>query len=284
MSGRIWFGGIDRTLLNGDAEGVGIVRLGTYEQDLDLFVRRRALVGKRYVPFTIEATVKHELIRLFSGSGELPSAETREYTAFVGLKQDPKIDEWAGEIGLDARLWHEPARDLRGTYGVRGAIYRQSSEYEMGTILEGIGDVDYQRVRFETNKMWRLGGGFDLTAHLRGGWGNRLPLQQTFELGGDDGFAGYRIGELRGSQEGFGSLLVRRRLSPSLHARVEFMSGEVSDGTGAITPVAGPRSGELFGGIRVGLEAATPVGPIRVEEGVANTGQRAILIRVGKWF
>ncbi len=284
MSGRIWFGGIDRTLFNGDAEGVGIVRLGTYEQDLDLFVRRRALVGKRYVPFTIEATVKHELVRLFNGDGELPSAETREYTAFLGLKQDPKIDEWAGTIGIDARLWHEPARDLRGTYGLRASAYRQSSEYEMGTILEGIGDVDYQRVRFETNKMWRLGGGFDLTARVRAGWGNRLPLQQTFALGGDDGFAGYRIGELRGSQEGFGSLLVRRRLTASLHARVEFMSGEVADGTGAVTPLAGSRSGELFGGIRVGLEVATPVGPIRVEEGVANTGQRAILIRVGKWF
>ncbi|MGH7653072.1 MAG: patatin-like phospholipase family protein, partial [Gemmatimonadaceae bacterium] len=39
MSGRLWLGGIDRTLFNGDAEGVGIVRLGTYEQDADFFVR-----------------------------------------------------------------------------------------------------------------------------------------------------------------------------------------------------------------------------------------------------
>ncbi|HEV8410217.1 MAG TPA: hypothetical protein VGQ30_06895, partial [Gemmatimonadaceae bacterium] len=284
MSGRIWFGGIDRTLLNGDAEAVAIARLGTYEQDLDLFVRRRALIGKRYVPFTIEATVKHELIRLFSGSGELPSAETREYTAFIGFKQDPKIDMWTGEIGVDARLWHEPARNLRGTYGIRAAVYRQASEYEMGTIVEAIGDFDYQRGRFETNKLWRLGGGFDMTARVRAGWGNRLPLQQTFALGGDDGFAGYRIGELRGSQEAFGSVLVRKRLTPSLHARVEFMSGEVADGSGVFTRVPGSTSGELFGGIRIGLEAATPVGPIRVEEGVANTGQRAILIRVGKWF
>ena len=52
-------------------------KLGTYEQELDLFVRRRALVGKRYVPFTVEAEVKHELVRLFSGDGELPSAETQ---------------------------------------------------------------------------------------------------------------------------------------------------------------------------------------------------------------
>jgi hypothetical protein len=43
-------------------------------------------------------------------------------------------------------------------------------------------------------------------------------------------------------------------------------------------------AGELFGGVRAGFEASTPVGPIRVEEGIANTGQRAILIRVGTWF
>jgi predicted acylesterase/phospholipase RssA len=284
MSGRLWFGGIDRTLFQGDAEGVAVVRLGTYEQDLDLFVRRRALVRTKYVPFTFEATVKHELIRLFSGDGELPSAETREYTAFIGLKSDPKIGVWEGQIGLDARLWHEPSRELRGTFGVRASVYRQESEYEMGTIVEVLGLYDYQRGRFDTNKRWDLAGGFDITGRLRGGWGNRLPLQQTFALGGDDGFAGYRIGELRGSQEAFGSILVRKRLTPSVHMRIEFMSGEVADGYGVFTRVPGSTSGELFGGIRAGLEAATPVGPIRVEEGVANTGQRAILIRVGRWF
>ena len=284
MSGRLWIGGIDRTLLNGDVEGVALVRLGTYEQDIDLFLRRRALVRKTYLPVAIEAQIKHESVRLFSGDGELPSAETRELVGFIGLKQDPKVDRWQGEIGFDARVWREPLRNTRGTFGLRASAFRAATEYEMGSIFELLAFNDFQRGRFDVSKQWRLAGEMDVSAHLRAGWGNRLPVQETFALGGEDGFAGFRIGELRGTQEVFSSLLIRKRLTPLLHARVEFMTGDVSDGYGAMRRVPGTTLGELFGGVRAGLEASTPVGPIRVEEGVANTGQRAILIRVGRWF
>jgi NTE family protein len=284
MSGRLWVGGIDRTLLDGDAEGVAMLRVGTYEQDLDVFARRRALVKNTYVPFTVEAQIKHELIRLFNGDGELPAAETQDAIGFVGLKQDPRVGVWQGEIGLDARVWREPLVNTRGTAGLRASVFRAESEYEMGSIAELLALRDFQRARVDASRKWQLADDFDITARVRAGWGNRLPLQETFPLGGDDGFAGFRIGELRGTQEAFGSLLVRKRINALLHARVEFMSGEVATGYGALPRVAGTTSGELFGGIRAGLEAATPVGPIRVEEGVANTGQRAILIRVGRWF
>jgi hypothetical protein len=284
MSGRLWIGGIDRTLLNGDVEGVGLVRLGTYEQDADVFVRRRALVRKTYLPFTIEAQLKHESVRLFSGDGELPSAETRELVGFVGFKQDPRVDLWQGEFGLDARTWREPLRNTRGTFGLRASVFRAATEYEMGSMFEMLTFYDFQRGRFDISRRWRLAGEMDVTTRLRAGWGNRLPIQETFALGGEDGFAGFRIGELRGTQEVFGSLLVRKRLTPLLHARVELMTGDVSNGYGAMRRVPGTSLGELFGGVRAGLEAATPVGPIRVEEGIANTGQRAILIRVGRWF
>lgn len=284
MSGRLWLGGIDRTLFDGDAEGVGVVHLGTYEQDLDLFVRRRALVGRTYVPFTIEGEIKHEAVRLFSGDGELPSAETREAIGFVGLKQDPRVGVWQGEIGLDARAWREPLRNTRGTFGLRGSVYVASSEYQMGSIVEALAFTDFQRGRVDLSRNWRLGGDVDISTRFRGGWGNRLPIQETFQLGGDDGFAGFRIGELRGTQEIFGSFLLRKRLNRLLHLRVELMSGEVADGYGVLQRVPGTTSGELFGGVRAGFEASTPVGPIRVEEGVANTGQRALFIRVGTWF
>jgi NTE family protein len=284
MSGRLWFGGVDRTLLNGDAEGVGVVHLGTYEQDVDAFVRRRALVGKTYVPFTVEGQLRHELVRLFSGDGEQPSAETREAIGFIGLKQDARAGVWEGEVGLDARAWREPLRNTRGTFGIRGSLFFARSEYEMGTIAEMLAFTDFQRGRVDASRLWHLAGGMDVTGRVRLGWGNRLPIQETFALGGDDGFAGFRIGELRGSQEAFSSLLVRKRLNALLHVRVEAMMGTVASGYGVLTRVPTTTSGELFGGVRAGLEAATPVGPIRVEEGIANTGQRAILIRVGRWF
>lgn len=284
MSGRLWIGGIDRTLLNGDVEGIMLARLGTYEQDVDLFLRRRALVRKSYVPVAIEAQIKHESVRLFSGEGELPSAETRQLVGFIGLKQDPRIGVWQGEVGFDARVWREPLRNTRGTFGLRMSAFRAASEYEMGSLVEALAFYDFQRGRFDVGKQWRLAGAMDVSAHLRAGWGNRLPIQETFALGGEDGFAGFRIGELRGSQEVFSSLLIRKRLTPLLHARVEFMAGDVSDGYGTLRRVPGTTLGELHGGVRAGIEASTPVGPIRVEEGIANTGQRAILIRVGRWF
>jgi predicted acylesterase/phospholipase RssA len=284
MSGRLWVGGIDRTLFDGDAEGVGVVRLGTYEQDADFFVRRRALVGRTYVPFTVEAQIEHEDVRLFSGDGELPSAETREAIGFIGLKQDPRVGIWQGEIGLDARVWREPLRNTRGTFGLRASAFIASSEYAMGSSVDLLALHDFQRAAADFGKTWLLTGGLDLSTRFRGGWGNRLPIQETFQLGGDDGFAGFRIGELRGTQELFGSLLLRKRLNRLLRARVELMSGEVADGYGVLQRVPGTTTGELFAGVRAGLEATTPLGPIRVEEGVANTGQRALFIRVGTWF
>ena len=281
MSGRLWIGGVDRTLLHGDAEGVALVHLGTYEQDLDVFVRRRARVGMHYVPFTVEAELKHESVRLFSGDAELASAETREAIAFVGLKQDPAVGAWQGEFGVDTRVWREPGLNTRGTFGVRASVFKAENEYEMGTIAEVLGFADYQRARIDASDQWNVGEGVDITGRLRGGWGNRLPIQQTFALGGDDGFAGFRIGELRGTQEAFTSLVIRKKLNSLLRLRIELMAGMVSEGYGVLTRVANTTEGELFGGARAGLEAETPVGPIRVEEGVANTGQRAILIRVG---
>jgi len=284
MSGRLWIGGIDRTLLHGDAEGVALARLGTYEQDVDLFVRRRALVGRTYVPFTVEARLAHESVRLFTADGELPSAETNELVGFMGLKQDPRVENWQGEIGLDARLWREPQQGTRGTIGLRASVFRAASDYDMGSVVELLGFRDFQRGRLDLSRIWRFDGSVDLTARLRAGWGNQLPIQETFALGGDDGFAGFRIGELRGTQELFGSILLRKQLSSMLHARVELMSGAVADGYGVLRRMPGTTAGEPFGGVRAGLEAATPLGPIRVEEGFANTGRRALLIRVGKWF
>jgi predicted acylesterase/phospholipase RssA len=283
-SGRLWIGGIDRTLLKGDAEGVALAHLGTYEQDIDAFVRRRALVGTQYVPFTVEAELKHETVRLFSGDEELPSAETREAIGFVGLKQDPAVGVWQSEIGLDARVWREPLLNTRGTFGLRASVFKAEGEYEMGTIVELLGFTDYQRARVDASHQWLIGSDVDVTGRVRLGWGNRLPIQQTFALGGDDGFAGFVIGQLRGTQEAFGSLVARKSISALLRLRAELMTGMVGEGYGTLSRVAGTPDGELFGGVRAGLEAETPVGPIRVEEGIANTGQRAILIRVGRWF
>jgi hypothetical protein len=37
-------------------------------------------------------------------------------------------------------------------------------------------------------------------------------------------------------------------------------------------------------GIRAGVGAETPVGPVRLEYGVANGGRGAVFVRLGRWF
>jgi len=283
MSGRLWIGGVDRSLVHGDAEGVLLSRLGSYEQDISAFMRRRARVGSAYVPFTVGATLSHESVRLFSGAGELASADTRQAAAFVGLHEDPAASRWRYDVGLDLRLWREPGRETRGAAGIRAALFRARSEDEMATIFETIALNDYQRARLDASGSWQLGG-VEARLRVRAGWGNRLPLAQTFTLGGDDGFAGLRIEELRGSQEAFASVLLRRHLTRILRLRVEPMAGAVGNGNGVLAPQAGTYYGKLYAGARAGLEAETLLGPIRVEEGFSSRGTRSLLVRVGYWF
>jgi hypothetical protein len=283
MSGRIWIGAVDRSLFNGDAEGAALLRLGSYAQDATAFVRRRAFVSGTYVPFTVSVSAQHESVRLFSGESELPSGETRGVGGFVGLRQDRMPGEWRYEAGLDARGWREPGREARGGFGARVSVFRARTEYELGSIVELVGLNDFQRVRFDVSSQGLIGS-VEARLRLRAGWGNRLPLQHTFSLGGDDGFAGFRLGELRGSQELFGSLLFKLPVNPTIKLRLEAMAGAVGTGYGVLVPVDSTRYGMANVGVRAGVEVDTPLGPIRVEAGINGQWRRAMLIRVGYWF
>jgi NTE family protein len=283
MSGRIWIGTIDRSLFRGNAEGALLLRAGLYAQDLMALIRRRVRVAASYVPLAVSGRLQHEAVRIFSGESELPSGETREASAFVGLRQNRMPGEWRYEAGLDTRVWREPKRDSRGAFGARVLLFKARSEYEMGSVVELLGLNDFQRARFDVSGQGAING-LETRLRLRAGWGNRLPLQHTFSLGGDDGFAGFRLGELRGSQEVFGSLLFKLPINATLKLRVETMAGAVGTGYGFLQPVDSTRYGKLNTGVRAGFEVDTPLGPIRVEEGINGQGRKATLIRVGYWF
>jgi predicted acylesterase/phospholipase RssA len=285
MSGRIWLGGIDRSFFDGNAEGALLVRLGSYSQDVSAFVRRRAHVRRSYVPITVSASLAHESVRLFQGSGELPSAETQELGGFIGLRDDPAVGQWRYDAGLNVRLWREPAHETRGSPGLRASLFRALNDHEMATLFEGIALTDFQRVRMDASRTLHIAG-IEVRGRLRAGWGNRLPIQQTFTLGGSDGFAGFRIEEIRGSQEGFASVLLRRRVLPQLGIRVEGMAGAVGQGGGFLQRRQQDSTyyGKIYSGVRVGVETPTPIGPVRIEEGFNNSGTRALLFRLGYWF
>jgi NTE family protein len=283
MSGRLWIGGVDRAFLAANLEGGLLAKLGSYQQDVTAFVRKRLHWGSRHFTTTFDAHGAHESVRLFTDAGERPSAETNEVGGFLGLRENLAPGFWRYELGADTRLWREPGRDTRGSVGARASITRARNEYEIGSVAEAIVLGDFQRLRVDAS--WQaMGLGIEARPRIRVGWGNRLPIQQTFSLGGSDGFAGFRIGEIRGTQEAFGSLLLRRRIAPQIFVRVEGMVGAIGRGSGFLTRVDSTYYGNVYGGARAGIEAGTPIGPIRVEEGFNNAGKRALLFRLGYWF
>ena len=283
-SGRLWFGGIDRTLLHADAEGIAVVKLGLHEQDIAMFVRRRALVRKSYLPFTVGVLLAHTEIRQFKGADELAAADTKEATGFIGLHEDPIANAWRHDLGVIVQTWREPKRGTRGSAGVSLTWIRARNEYEIGSTLEILALSDYQRLNADLSHSWKLYAN-ELRFRVRAGWGNRLPIHHTFTLGGDaDGFAGFRLGELRGSQELFSSLMYRHRIGSGLRLRFEGMAGAISDGYGVLPHIPDTALGVVQYGGRAGFEFDTPIGPIRAEEGFNSHGQRAALIRVGFWF
>ncbi len=283
MSGRIWLGGVDRSLFRGDADAAGLVKLGTYQQEASGFVRRRALVGQRFVPVTLSGRILHESVRMFSGATELPSIDARALTGFLGLHEDLAPGQWRYDAGFEFRIFRETYRQARGAIGIRASIARAANEYETGTVAEAVVLNDYQRLRFEGTQDFTRGN-VQTILKVRAGWGNRLPFYQTFPLGGNEGFAGFRIGEFRGSQELFGSVLIRRPINSLLNFRAEFMAGVMARGHGLFRNEPGTDYGVWRGGVRTGVEAQTPIGPIRAEEGFSVTGERSTLIRVGYWF
>jgi hypothetical protein len=135
----------------------------------------------------------------------------------------------------------------------------------------------YQRLAFEGTATARVGV-VRLTPRLRLGWGDGLPLQLGFPLGGDDGFPGYHIGERRGDREAMVGLLFTIPVQGPLLARMELAAGGTDARSRRFT------GGGWTAGVRAGLGAETPVGPVRFEYGTALRGRGALFVRIGRWF
>ena len=283
MSGRFWVGGVDRLAFNKNAEAAVIARFGAWEQDLEGFLRVHANVGGRHLSVGIGARATHASVRRFTATAELPNAETDEGEVFVGMRDDPEPGAWRYEAMTDVRVWREPGNNTKGSAGIRAAIFNARNDYEMGTMADAIILTDFQRLRVDASRIVPLGV-VQARVHLRAGWGNRLPIQHSFTLGGPGGFAGLRIGDIRGSQEAYGALQLRRRIAPALDFLVEGMVGAMGSGYGVLVRRDSTDMGRVYSGARVGIEATTPIGPIRVEQGFNNAGARALLVRVGYWF
>ena len=184
---------------------------------------------------------------------------------------------WGVAIGAEGRTWDEPGRADRSTIG--GVVRLTGATRQRGRVLlaEGQWTGMYQRIAVEGTLAARLGV-VRVTPRLRLGWGDGLPLQLGFPLGGDDGFPGYHLGERRGDREAMTGVLFTVPVRGPLLARLELAAGG-TDAESARFP-----GGGWTAGARIGVGAETPVGPVRFEYGLALRGRDALFVRLGRWF
>jgi len=277
LGGRMWLGAVDRHLLGQRAEGSLALGLGEQRQDLEAGLRTYTVAERPLRPLAT-VLLSRERVRRFDPRGtEQQALKTHEAVGFLGLEQELG-NLWQVLIGGRMHLWREPGAEDRDAWG---GLLRLSS-------LDRLGPVQAQAELALTDGYTRFLASFSaripvsrsvaITPSLRYGWGEELPVQSTFILGGWDGFPGFHIGEQRGDREAFAGLVGIVKLTGPLSLRLEASAGQVALGGPAL-----PRGEWELGG-RTGLNVETPIGPIRLEYGIERGGRDEFFVRLGEWF
>jgi NTE family protein len=276
LGGRMWAGAVERRLFNLALEGSTALLLGDLRQELHVGLRRNYQLGRQLMTPTLSTRFALESVRRFDAGGkELDGAPIREVVGFLGVE---RVFErgWQLALGLTGHAWHEPGKD-RSTVGVAARGLKATPSrlpiFHAGLLWTGL----YSKAEVDGTAFLRMGR-LQLGPRLRLGWGDDLPLQSTFSLGGTDGFPGLHLGELRGDREALLGLMFGYDLVGPFLARLEVATGRSAFGGGLLD------SQGWITGIRAGIGAQTPVGPARVEYGVASGGRDAVFVRLGRWF
>jgi NTE family protein len=276
LGGRVWVGAVERRVFDLALEGSTALFLGEFRKELYLGLRRNYQLARQLMTPAFTVRLATESVRRFEADGdEISSAFTREALGFLGVEH--LFDAgWRIALGLNAHAWHEPGRN-RSTLGVgaQGIKAGRSGEQVLGVDLIWTGL--YHRAAFDGEVAIKAGA-FRVAPRLRLGWGERLPLQANFPLGGEDGFPGLHIGERRGDRELVLSALVTYVLKGPFVGRIELAAGRSAFGGDFLA------SDGWLAGVRAGLGAETPVGPVRFEYGLTHAGREAVFVRLGRWF
>jgi hypothetical protein len=277
LGGRMWAGLVDRRFLDQAIEASGALFLGELRRELAVGFRRNFQLARQVVNPTLTVRLANEDVRRFDPDGdELSQAFTREAIGFMGVERVlPR--GWEVAFGIEGHAWHQPGLSDRTTLGAVGRVVRASRSrgkvFQTEVLWTGI----YQRVALEAQLAGRLGV-VRVLPRVRLGWGDDLPLQAGFPLGGDDGFPGLHLGERRGDREAMLGVMLSFPLKGPLLGRVELAGGRTASG-GSLFGTDG-----WVGGVRAGVGAETPLGPLRFEYGRATGNRDALFVRLGRWF
>jgi hypothetical protein len=276
LGGQMWAGGVNRRLFGMALESSVAVFLDAFRKELYAGLRRKFQLARQVLDPTVTARLASEDVRQFEADGdELDELETREAIGFLGVER-VLPHGWELALGIHGHTWDEPTRENVSTAGIAFHAVRASRLLGEVARAEAIWSGVYTRASVNAEVLARFGG-VGLTPRVRLGWGEDLPIQNAFPLGGEDGFPGLHIGERRGDREAMLGLMLTTPLKGPLLARIEMAGGRTANG-GALLGENG-----WVGGIRGGLGADTPVGPVRFEYGYSTEGRGAVFVRLGDW-
>ena len=276
LGGRMWAGAVDRRLFGLALEGRGALFLDGLRQELSAGVRRKFQIVRQVLDPAVTVRLATEDVRRFDPDGnEVAELDTREVIGFAGVER-VLPDGWEMALGLQGHAWREPSRRDISTFGVAARAIRLSRSRGRVVRADAVWSGVYQRASLEA-ELFARAGVVQVTPRLLLGWGEDLPVQLTFPLGGDDGFPGLHIGERRGDREAMLGLMLTVPIRGPLLGRVELAGGRTASG-GALLGEDG-----WVGGIRSGIGAETPVGPVRFEYGYSTEGRGAVFVRLGEW-
>ncbi|HET9294168.1 MAG TPA: patatin-like phospholipase family protein [Gemmatimonadales bacterium] len=274
---------LDRRLFASPLELGLAVGLSRRESDLTAGLRRYfGAVRSRLSPAVV-AYLAEEDIPIYDGGDQVGQPTTRQAVLFAGLEREFSTG-WVLSAGFDGRLWLDSTRsfdpEASGDDG-QSAGGRLRLERHPGGVTattEAIVSADFQRISGEYAVDVHLGK-TTLTPRIRAGWGDGLPLQNQFPLGGDEGFPGHPTEGVRGDRELFGSLQGNVPLGGGpLSLRAMLAAGRSAIGTESVL------DDSWIGGLRLGVGIDTPLAVVRFEYGFATDGSDNLFVRVGKWF
>ena len=279
QGGRLWVGTGGRQHLLGSLTAWSLLAADRFEQSLSFGALHSTLWRRGILSLGMNVRGTNERVRVFDTAGvEGASLETRELLGFAGV--EPQLSaRWEGALGLEARTWSEPGRTATGV----GALVRLHQVDATGIPLvhiEANHTGVYQRVSAVGELHGRLltRGRFEAIPFWRYGWGEDLPLQSTFPLGGSDGFPGLALGERRGSREVLTGLRFLYSLGSGMFAEASAQGGTTAGEGGAV-----PDSMWVWGG-RLGIRIETQLGGLRIAYGHNSLGRGSAFVRVGSWW
>ncbi len=277
MGGEVWAGAVYRNLFGLGLETSSVIQLGGLRDEAILGVRKNLRYRWHILAPALTLNGGLERIPVYTENGtELESIDTRDLTGFAGIERSLG-NGWSVAFGAVGRLWYQPGEPDGAAGGVTARAEHFMAFDATRVLVEGTWTSSYSRAFAQVQLPWGSTK-YGFRSLLRAGIGSDLPLQLTFALGGSAGFPGIQPSELRGSTELSGQAEFWYRVAGPIEAQLDVGGGSISE------------EGDFFGGdswvagVRVGLGAKTPLGPVKVGYGWATGGREALMVRVFRWF